>query len=160
MKTKDFVELVRSGNKPVVIFTEDIEELESADPGMMARVTGVGITEDWGEGSKTIEVIVNFEEFEQHNRTVARPIWSDDDGQFNKIWMDTGWYPKSKTETYYLMLTEKGEDGDVSYFEVKEGNGWFDKYLRVKEQYTSYVDYLEQQLSKKSITEKRQRKLK
>lgn len=41
MKTRDLIEMIKNGSKPIIRFTERISDIDSADEDMMGRVISV-----------------------------------------------------------------------------------------------------------------------
>ncbi|WCK57134.1 hypothetical protein PP175_28510 (plasmid) [Aneurinibacillus sp. Ricciae_BoGa-3] len=134
----ELLKLVGTGKKPIVQFDEGLEklDLESADPQMMARIIGANIDTNI-EGC--IFVKLDFNDFEAHNKSVAKAVWWDKDHNPTLTWFESGAYPKDGIENWYLPLEE-----ELPLHFVEEHN-LLNKYVKEQSPY-SYVEWLEQQL--------------
>ena len=130
MKTKDLVELIKSGATPIVKIHDKGAALEGPDDGMLGRIIGVGVEDVWEPGTSTIYFNVDFKEFESHNKPFAIHNWIDESGNPTLTWMDMKYYERdAKNYEIYEMYTEDHEYSDVCFFEIIEDNKWLNKYL-------------------------------
>lgn len=132
MNIKEFVELCRSGKQPIIKMNENIHEYaeESFDPQMMGKVVNVGMEYD-----DSYRLLIDMNEYEKHNKSVAQYDWRDDKGELTLSWFDTKYYPEDGIEALYIPLKGKAP------FEVVNENYLFSNYL--KSNYDSYVEFLE-----------------
>lgn len=137
MNTKELRDLVNEGKNPVIKFNSKAEKDfdESVDPNMFGRITGVG--EEYGE----CFIIVDLNDFEEHNRSVALPNWYDSDSNPRLTWFESGMYPRNGIVKLYLYSNE-----DLP-FDIVEQNGLTKEYLDTKSS-KSYVEWLEHQIIK------------
>jgi hypothetical protein len=145
MKTKELVELVRQGVKPV-IRVKDSSNIDGPDNGMMGRIISVGIEDVWAIGESTIEFVINFKEFEDVNKPLAKNDWYDDSGNPCLSWMETKNYENEvKSFSIFEMFKEKGQDAELSIIEMVEENKWLTSYLETDRK-MSYTEFLESRL--------------
>lgn len=142
MKSKELYELVRQGKKPVIKFNKGVYDYcdDSFDPLMIGRITGVSI-----EFEDSYRFLVDLNDYEAHNRSVALYDWKDKNGNPTLTWFDTVYYPKDGIEVMYLP-------GDYSFniedvFDFVEENSLFQEFLNSKTNLT-YVEWLEIELIK------------
>ena len=145
MKTKDLVQLVKQGAQPIVKINDTEGVLEGPDSGMLGRIISVGDEEAEG-GTSVISFDVDFLEFTDYNKTLAKSDWYDENGNPTLTWMQTPQYNKdAKRYTVYDMYVENSEYSNTSYIEVVDDNKWLNKYLESKSE-VSYTRWLELQL--------------
>lgn len=149
MKTKELIDILKQGVKPVVKFTEGIHEIESADPNMMGRVVGYKDIDIWERGSETVTFIIDFSEFVEYNKNFAERSWRDDNGSPTLTWFESKFYPKDHKEDIVEMLIENFKDSKLEMFEVVETSKHFEDFLAQKEE-TDYIKYLENLLDEKT----------
>jgi hypothetical protein len=147
MKTKELVELVREGVKPV-IRVKDSLNIDGPDNGMLGRIISVGVEDNWGDGDSTIEFVIDFKEFEEVNKPLAEKNWYDSNGVPCLTWMESMVYEKDvKSFGIFEMLREKQADAELSMIEIVEENKWLTMYLETDKQ-MSYTEFLELELEK------------
>jgi hypothetical protein len=145
MKTKELVELVSEGVKPV-IRVKDSSNIDGPDTGMLGRIISVGVEDSWGRGESTIEFVIDFKEFEEVNKPFARRHWYDSNGIPCLTWMESMVYEKEvKSFSIFEMFEEKGEDAELSIIEMVEENKWLTNYLETDRK-MSYTEFLESRL--------------
>jgi hypothetical protein len=151
MKTKELVELVRQGVKPV-IRVKDSLNIDGPDNGMLGRIISVGVEDVWDRGDSTIEIVIDFEEFEEVNKPLAKKNWYDSNGIPCLTWMESRSYEKEvKSFGIFEMFEEKGEDAELSIIELVEENKWLTMYLETDKQ-MSYTEFLESRLDHMQTT--------
>lgn len=145
MKTKDLVELVKSGVNPIIKIDDKHGVLEGPDPGMLGRVILVGAEDIWERGTSTISFTIDFSEFEEYNKSFAIPNWFDEFGNPTLKWMETKNYD-AKWEIYEMYI-EKNEYPNLSFIQVIDDNKWLNEYLKT-DMKVSYPTFLESLLDK------------
>lgn len=132
MLMKDFHELCKSGAKPLIKMRDNIHDYleESMDPGMIGQVIDVSIAYE-----DSYRVLIDLNEYEDHNKSVAIYDWKDDNGELTKSWFDTSYYPKDGIEQLYFPLNIE------TPFEILDENSLFLEYLGSKGM--NYVEWLE-----------------
>ena len=106
MKTRDLIEMIKNGSKPIIRFTEIISDIDSADEDMMGRVISVSKPDVWERGTETVEFRIDMSEFLEHNRSVAQIGWRDSNGDPVLTWMDSAYYPKDNIETIITQILD------------------------------------------------------
>lgn len=145
MKTRELVELVNQGVKPVIRVVRGTD-LEGPDNGMLGRITSVGIEDIWDRENSTVEFVIDFKEFEEINIPFAKKDWYDSNGIPCLTWMESRGYEKdSKSHGIFEMLREKQQDADLVMIELVEENKWLTEYLKTDKK-LSYTQYLESRL--------------
>lgn len=145
MKTKELVELVNQGVKPVIRVIRGID-LEGPDNGMLGRITSVGTEDVWDRENTTIEFVIDFKEFEEVNIPFAKKDWYDSNGVACLTWMESRGYEKEvKSFGIFEMLRENGTDAELSILELVEENKWLTEYLKTDKK-LSYSQFLESRL--------------
>jgi hypothetical protein len=151
MKTKELVELVREGVKPV-IRVKDSSNIDGPDNGMLGRIISVGVEDNWGDGDSTIEFVIDFKEFEEVNKPLAEKNWYDSNGVPCLTWMESRFYVKEvKSFGIFEMLREKQADAELSIIELVEENKWLTSYLETDRK-MSYTEFLESRLDHMQTT--------
>lgn len=145
MKTKELLKMLRQGVKPVIRFTENIIDIDPADPGMLGRVIGHKPVEIYDRGEECIAFIIDFSEFDAHNRSVAQPGWYDEKGGPTLIWQNSKYYPKDHKENIWEMLKEKHKDSELKLFEIVELSTHFSEFC-AQDKIKDYVTFLENKL--------------
>jgi hypothetical protein len=131
MKTRELVELVNQGVKPVIRVIRGTD-LDGPDNGMLGRITSVGIEDIWDRENSTVEFVIDFKEFEEINIPFA--------------WMESRGYEKdSKSFSLFEMLRENQQDANLVMIELVEENKWLTEYLKTDKK-LSYTQFLESKL--------------
>lgn len=147
MKTKELVELVKEGARPIIKINDANGVLEGPDHGMYGRIVGVGDEDIWERGISTMPFIVDFLEFTEQNKSFAVHNWYDKNGHPTLTWMEMDRYEKdAKNHVIYEMYTDNSEYSDVSHLEIVSDNKWMNEYLDSKSE-MSYVVWLENKLT-------------
>lgn len=148
MKTTELIKLIDTGVCPVIKFTSKINELDTADPGMMGRIVGYHTKDEWEPGTVTIEFKIDLSEFVNINKKIAVPDWGD-----NKVtWFESKFYPSNHIIDICEMLMEKNEESEFLLFEVIEDTQFISEFKNqiITE---SYSVFLENKLKKITETE-------
>ena len=147
MKTKDLVELVKNGSRPIIKIIDSEGVIEGPDSGMIGRIIGVSDEDVWERGNSIVSFNVNFKEFESHNKTIAKSDWYDENGNPTLTWVESRYYEKESIEyKIYENYTEKFEYSDIEMFElVEDKNELLMEYLKSNSECT-YVEWLERKL--------------
>ena len=146
METKDLVQLVKQGVQPIIKINDAEGVLDGPDYGMLGRIISVGDEDEWESGNSTVTFDIDFLEFTDYNKTLAKSDWYDKNGNPTLTWMQTPQYNKdAKRYTVYEMYVENSEYANTSYIEVVDNNKWFNNYLESKSE-VSYTRWLELQL--------------
>lgn len=121
-----------------VQFKEKIEEYEAfAESGMRARITAAGERDD------CLEIRVDYDRFDAHNRPLAKPNYYDKAGEATLTAYEAGFY--TGQDSLYLELND-----DLSeHLEIIESitTSLFDEYLAANANgEKSYVQWLEDQV--------------
>lgn len=148
MKTKELVNLLKQGVKPTIKFTDNISDIESADPAMLGRVIGFKDVDIWERGTETVTFVIDMSEFYKHNESVAQLGWKGENGEYDLTWMQTKYYPTDHKESIVEMLKDKFKDSDLSMFEVVEVSKHFEEFC-AQEEIEDYVQFLEKKLDEK-----------
>ena len=148
MKTKELIKILKKGVNPIIKFTENIYNIESADEGMMGRVVGFHTFDKWDNSTETVFIKIDMSEFVDYNRSIAKPDWKDNKG-YNLIWHDTVYYPKNHIEEICEMYIENGKDAELSLIEISEPRDYFKEWM-TGDMKINYVKFLEDKLD--SIT--------
>lgn len=147
MKTKELVELIKQGARPIIRIKDDDGFIEGPDPGMLGRIIGVGEEDKWDRGTSTIPFKINFFEFTEQNKTAAIANWYDSTGQPTLTWMETERYARdAKVYEVYEMYIDKHEYSDLQHLELVEENGLISQYIKSNSSMT-YIEWLEDQLT-------------
>ena len=145
MKTRELVELVNAGVKPVIRVIHGTD-LEGPDNGMLGRITSVGTEDVWDRENSTVEFVIDFKEFEEVNIPFAKKDWYDKDGVPCLTWMETKYYERDSVSFgIFEMLRESGTDAELSILELVEENKWLTEYLKTDKK-LSYTQFLESRL--------------
>ncbi|MFW6243371.1 MAG: hypothetical protein ACOC2W_04360 [bacterium] len=147
MKTYKIIELLQKGFKPIVKFTHNIYDIESADEGMMGRLISYHSFDSWDDKNMTVNFKIDMSEFVEHNRKIAKAYWKNNNGEACLIWHDTRFYPKNHIEDICEMYIENDEDAEIKLFETVQTSKYFEKYLSDNKN-LDYVKYLEDKIKK------------
>lgn len=147
MKTKDLLNLIDNGVRPIIRFTNNILDIESADPNMIGRVIGYREIDVWERGTETVFIDIDLSEFIEQNKSIAKKSWLDDNSIENLTWFESRYYPKNNIEGICEMLRNKFEDSELSLIEVINDNKYFNEFTSQSE-FKSYVQFLENKLDK------------
>jgi hypothetical protein len=134
MTGQQVLEMVQSGLHPVIRITDD-RDIESMDEGMMAVIKSAIITPDDPE---SVRLVFDLNDFEVHNRSVAKATWFDADHNPTLTWFESNFYPEDGLDTLWVDLIS-----DVPFEIVNEK---VQRYL-ASGSTLSYVEWLEQQIS-------------
>jgi hypothetical protein len=132
MKSIELYDQYKNGLRPTVKFKKGIEEQESFDPGMKAKLINMYPEEDWGYCC-----IFDFTEYEDFNKTIEMPVWYGSDNEMLK-WSESKYYPKDKRVKVYI-----GND-DVELFDIVEESLAYRDYKNSGSTKT-YTEWLEEQ---------------
>lgn len=135
MNSKELFNIVKSGKKPEIRFTEDPELYleESVDPEMMGRVIKASVDED------CLVFRIDLNPYQEHNQSVGKPNWYNQEGEAVLTYLESNFYPKDGVEVLYLPL-----DAEVP-IELIEPNSLVGEYLQGDKE-DSYVKWLENQI--------------
>lgn len=137
MKTEELYKIVKMGKNPIVEIQSNIEDFanESFDPMMMGKV--VEVTQEFND---TYRFVIDMNEFEEYNKTVARNDWTKDG---NKVtWFETSFYPKDGKEVLYLPI---GKDIEMP-IKIVSDHSLLTEYVESKSA-KNYIEWLEDQVS-------------
>lgn len=113
-KMKRLIDLVESGVKPVIKWIDcgtPINEFDTYDVGMMCRVEGITDKDDLSDDNCIVfRVNTDFSEFEDFNKSVAKPTWFDDNNNPTLKWHETKAYPKNKKDWIYMQIAKDVND--------------------------------------------------
>jgi hypothetical protein len=145
MKTKELVELVTQGVKPVIRVKNGLD-IDGPDTGMWGRIISIGIEDVWDRENSTIEFVIDFKEFEEINKPLAKKDWYNSEGVPCLTWMESRNYENEvKSFGIFEMLREKQVDAELSIIEMVEENKWLTSYLETDRK-MSYTEFLESRL--------------
>lgn len=132
MKANELLELIKSGSRPVIKITEKTFDYieDSFDVKMMGRIVGATIEYD------AVRFLVDMNDFDAHNRSVAEYNWFDKDGKATLTWFDTIFYPKDGKEVIYIP-----PDAEIP-FEFVEDNTLLNEYIQSNSD-SNYTHWLE-----------------
>lgn len=134
MKATEYIEIMKTGKRPIVRFTNKTEDIEAdVDEGMLARAISAT-----NEGDGTTKVVFEVKEFESINIPLMKPNYYDKDGKPTLRWIDTNFYPKNGLEFFYIET-----DGEIP-FELIDNNVAFEDYLNSGTN-LGYTQWLEEQ---------------
>lgn len=136
-------EVVRSGGRPVIRFTDDIAEQETNfDPGQLAEVKQVG------DGGDDVPVLkLDFSRFEDHNQRLGRTDYRDEGGNYCLPWHKHPSYPIDRIDRIWIDI----EDGIRAPFEIVDGDRslkLFARYSALPNPKGAYLSWLEEELDK------------
>jgi hypothetical protein len=136
MKIKELKKLVQEGKRPVIKIKEEAQDylMENFDNEMIGKV--IGIDTEFEFDDKTYGFIVDMNNYEKHNRSVAQRVWSDGRGGHSHTWFESGHYPKDGIETIYFPFELELP------FEILEENGLMNEYINENLEIT-YLEWLE-----------------
>lgn len=142
MKSKELYELVRQGKEPVIKFNKGVYGYcdDSFDPLMVGKIIDVSI-----EFEDSYRFLVDMNDYEAYNRSVAPMEWKDKNGEATLTWFDTKYYPEDGIEAMYLPSSDIFDTKEV--FDFIEENTLFQEYVDSKSD-ISYVEWLESELIK------------
>ena len=146
MKTKELVELVKQGVRPIVKIVDKHGVLEGPDSGMLGRITSIGSEDIWERGTSTIPFVIDFLEFTEHNKPLMVANWYDSNGNPSLTWAETrGYESDAKSYTVYENLIDNFTSADLTHLEIVEENKWLNQYLESGSN-MSYIEWLETKL--------------
>lgn len=147
MKTKDLLELVKQGAKPIVKIVDKYGVLEGPDTGMIGRILKVGESDFSMRENQLVSFVVDFYEFTEYNKSHAVPNFYDENMNPCLTWMETKSYERdSKSYVIYENLTDDYEYSDIQFLEIfDEKNKWLNAYIKSGSN-MSYVEWLETSL--------------
>lgn len=94
----------------VVRFTEEIEDFEGPDEGMIAALLNI---EDSPYEDDTLHLFFDFSGYEEENKAVAKHDFYDNNGEPTLSWFETNFYPSDGKWDIYVFKTN-----DVPIFEL------------------------------------------
>lgn len=99
MTLQEFAQLIDSGKKPVIEFTNDVDaELCDFDPGTKAKCISA---EDISEKDFEAYCIrVDFSEFKEYNQELEKSDWLD--GEKRVKWSESKYYPRDCKHQFFL----------------------------------------------------------
>lgn len=147
MKTKDLVELIHQGAKPIIRFQDPRETVEyEPSPGMFGRIKAVSPIDQVESGTSIVYFTVDFFEFTEKNTSLAPREFYDDYGNRSKTWMETSFYEKSaRNLNIYEMYTENSEYQDLEHIEILPEDTPFLEYVNSGSEMT-YINWLEDKI--------------
>lgn len=131
MTGKELFEQFKNGVRPVVRFTNGVEDYECFDPEMKARLVSMYVDED------CYCCVFDFAEFEEYNKSIETPVWNGKNGELLK-WSESFYYPKDKRSKVYVGFE------DEPCFVLEQVSQVFHDY-KLSGSTLSYIQWLEEQ---------------
>jgi hypothetical protein len=119
MKTKDLINMINNGEKPIIKFTNNIIFFESADPEMMGKVISFDIHND-DYGNQLVVFKIDMFEFYEYNKNIAIHCWRDSSEEPLTTWMESKYYPKDHIEEVTETVSNNYGDSILYMIEVIE----------------------------------------
>ena len=144
MKTKELVELVKQGARPIIKTIEHTDD--GPDKGLIGRIIGLGKSLPLGRRDSVQGFRIDFFSFTEVNEPSMVADWYDSSSNPTLKWAETPDYEKeSKDFEIFESYTENGEYCDLKVIEVTEENKFLTRYLNSNPT-VGYVEWLESQL--------------
>lgn len=134
MTGKELVEYVRQGNKPIIRFTQNIEDHETQfERDMMAQINNAYFEYE------CVALTVNESKYSAYNKELERPVWMDDKHKVDCLTFSEVDVRLDSSEIYI------GEDEEITEFEFVTPHTLYNHYLESKSD-LSYIRWLEESI--------------
>lgn len=142
MKANELLSIIKQGERPIIKFNEGVYTWmeEAADPLMMAKIIDANI-----EDEDSVRFLLDLNDFETHNRSVASHDWRDENGECRLTWFDTIFYPKDGKEVIYLPVNK---DVEEAFNLVNDTSLLFEYMQSPTSKETTYIEWLENEVHK------------